>query len=140
MDPVSAFSLAGTILQFIDCGTRFVGLAWGLYQSKSDDSNTLIDLLTMTGNLDAVLPELISTKGHNDPERGLGQLAQECGKTTARLLDILQKVRAAEHARKRDALKAAFRLICKEREINALQDQLSAYRNQLNLHLLLSLR
>ncbi|KAF2676622.1 hypothetical protein K458DRAFT_410325 [Lentithecium fluviatile CBS 122367] len=140
MDPVAAFSLAGTILQFIDSGTRFVGLARGLYRSGSDDTNSHGDLLKLTKSLDAVLPKLKSTASDDDMEKSLNQLALDCGKTTARLLSILQKVKMAENARKRDALKAAFRLICKEDEIKSLQDQLSSFQNQLNLHLLLSLR
>jgi hypothetical protein len=140
MDPVTAFSLAGTILQFVDSGTRFVMLAWRLYRSEPDDVNDHGDLLKITESLDAILPKLKSTESDSDTEKSVSQLALDCGKTAARLLAILQKVKATENARKRDALKAAFRLTCKVDEIKSLQDRLSSFRNQLNLHLLLSLR
>lgn len=140
MDPVVAFSLAGTILQFVDSGTKFVALAWRLHRPESDDANDHGDLLKITENLDAILPKLKSTESDSDTEKSVSQLALDCGKTAARLLTILRKVKTAENARKRDALKAAFRLICKVDEIKSLQDRLSSFRNQLNLHLLLSLR
>jgi hypothetical protein len=140
MDPVVAFSLAGTILQFIDSGTRFVGLAWGLYSSGSNDTSTYGDVLKITKDLDAILPQLKSTESHSDAEKSISQLAADCGTTTTRFLAILHAAGAAGSARKRDAMKTAFRLTCKKDEIKSFQDQLSSFRNQLNLHLLLSLR
>jgi hypothetical protein len=113
MDPVIAFSLAGTILQFVDSGTRFVMLAWRLYRSESDDVNDHDDLLKITENLNAILPKLKFMESDSDTEKSVSQLALDCGKTAARLLVILQKVKTTENARKRDALKAAFRLTCK---------------------------
>ena len=140
MHPVTAFSLAGTVLQFVDSGTRFVVLARTLYQHGSDDNNDHVTLLKVTVDLEAVLPQLEATEIDSDEKNGLGQLALDCAKTAKRLLAILRKVKIAEITRKRDALKAAFRLAWKENEIKSLQDQLSSFRSQLNLHLLLSLR
>jgi hypothetical protein len=60
--------------------------------------------------------------------------------TAVQLLAILDKVKAADISRKRDALKVAFRLIYKEDKIKSLQDRLASFRSQLNLHLLLSIR
>lgn len=140
MDPVVAFSLAGTILQFLDSGTKFVKLAQGLYKHESDDANDHVHLLKITEDLDAVLLTLNSTENDGDREKSISQLALDCGKTATRLLAILQKVRTSGNIRKRDALKAAFRLIYKEDEIKSLHDILSSFRDQLNLHLLLSLR
>lgn len=140
MDPVVAFSLAGTILQFLDSGTKFVKLARRLYKHGSDDANDHVHLLKITEDLDAVLLTLKSTENDGDREKSISQLALDCGKTATRLLAILQKVRTSGNISKRDALKAAFRLIYKEDEIKSLHDILSSFRDQLNLHLLLSLR
>ncbi len=140
MEPIVAFSLAGSILQFVDSGTRFAALACRLYQHGSDDTDDHVHLLKITEDLNAVLPKLKATKTEGDGEKSLPQLAADCGKTTVRLLAILQRVKATKDARKRDALKAAFKLVYRKDEIKSLQDQLSSFRNQLNLHLLLSLR
>lgn len=140
MEAVAAFTLAGTILQFIDFGTKFVGLARKLYHQKSANDSDYVHLLKITESLDAILPELKSVENVSDREESLGQLALDCRKTAARLLAILGRVKIPENARKRDALKAAFQLIYKEDEIKSLHDHLSSFRNQLNLHLLLSLR
>ena len=140
MEPIVAFSLAGTILQFVDSGTRFAALAWRLYQHGSDDVDDHVHLLKITEDLNAVLPKLKPMNHEGDGENSLAQLAVDCGKTTVRLLTILQTVQTTKDTRKRDAVKAAFKLVYRKDEINSLQDQLSSFRNQLNLHLLLSLR
>ncbi|KAJ2895876.1 hypothetical protein MKZ38_006066 [Zalerion maritima] len=129
MHPVSALNLAGTILQLIDSGSKFARLAYRLYRSRADTSQVEYGDLRTT-----------ATPSSNDTEKSLGTLAQECGKTAAHLLAILQKVKPGELGRKRDALQAALRLILKEDEIKALQDNLSSYRSQLNLHLPRSIR
>jgi hypothetical protein len=140
MDPIIAFSLAGTILQFVDSGSRFVLLAHRLYRSAPDAAVDHRDLLKITYSLNTILPELQKAHSDGDIDKSLGQLARGCSMTAVQLLAILDKVKAADISRKRDALKVAFRLIYKEDEIKSLQDRLASFRSQLNLHLLLSIR
>ncbi|RMJ15118.1 hypothetical protein CDV36_005226 [Fusarium kuroshium] len=140
MDPVTAFSLAGTILQFLDSGTRFAFVAHRLYRSGADAVVEYGDVRDINDSLTVILPELQGISSDSDSERSLGQLACDCGKVANELRDILNKVGGAGTGRKRDALKAAFRLIYKEDDIKALQDRLSSFRSQLNLHLLFSIR
>lgn len=140
MEAVTAFSLAGTILQFIDSGARFAALAWRLYQHGSDEINDHVHLRKLTDELDALLPNLTSTGEPPSGEENLCQLALDCGKTNARSLSILKKVDASGNTRKRDAIRAAFQLVYKRGEIESLQDQLACFRTQSNLHLLVSLR
>ena len=140
MDPVSAFSLAGTILQFLDSGARFVGLVQDLYQDGLSDHDHHVHVLKVTEDLQKLLPELRSEDDNSGKEGSLTQLANRCNKTATRLVNILQKVKSGQNTRKRDAVKSAFKLLCREDEVDSLQDQLSSIRDQLNLHLLLSLR
>ena len=140
MDPVLAFGLAGTILQFVDSSTRFVAVARKIYRHGSDDAEDHIHLLKITECLDEALPKLTRIENSSETEQSLNQLALDCSKTAKRLLAILQKIKSAGNTRKRDALRTAFRLISNEHEIKSLDDQLSSFRNQMNWHLLLSLR
>lgn len=142
MDPVSAFSLAGTILQFIDSGTRFANLAWNVHQRGPDDADDSGTILKINKDLNAVLPELETANRANisDREQRLNQLAQDCGVLAKKLLSLLTKIKDGNSNRKRDALKTAIRKFCKEDEIKSLNVQLATFRDQFNLHLLLSLR
>ena len=140
MDPVSAFSLAGTILQFLDSGARFVMIAQDLYRDGLGDHDRHVHVLRLTEDLQKLLPELQSTDGSSGIDDSLSQLANSCNKTATRLIIILQKVKNGQNTRKRDAVMSAFKLFCKENEVKSLEDQLSSFRNQINLHLLLSIR
>jgi hypothetical protein len=135
MDPVTVFSLAGSILKFLDSGSRFVELAWRLYRSGPDERADRSELFGVTSNLEECLKS--PTTLQND---GIGKLAGDCNKVASKLLNVLQQVKVPENPRKRDALKAAFRLMWKGDEIKSLQLKLDSVRGDLSVHLLLSLR
>ncbi|KAK4949738.1 hypothetical protein LTR10_011580 [Elasticomyces elasticus] len=140
MEVVAAFGLAGTVLQFIDSGAKFVTLARSFYKQGTDDTGTDSHLVLITKSLNAILPILLNSENDHGTKHGLTQLATDCSEAAARLMRILESIRDPRFLRKRDAVKAAFRRMCKEEEIQSLQEQLSSFRDQLNLHLLLSLR
>jgi hypothetical protein len=146
MDPVTAFSLAGTVLQFIDSASRFVGLAWRLYRSGQDSAADVAELDVITKNLSNVLDGIPSSCSQQAPEGsgyqkdGLLKLAGDCKKVASQLIDVLQSVKLSKNPRKRDAVKTAFKLIWKEDEIKALHSRLDVFRSQFNLHLLISIR
>jgi hypothetical protein len=159
MDPVTAFGVAGTILQFIDSGAKFIGLSWRLYRT-GNGSDELPELIILTQHLGQVLESLGSSsstpsagQGQNDSPNagdGLFQLADECKDVGNKLLTILQSLhvtkprkkdeRKKDDIRKRDALKVAFQTIWKEDDIRSLQSRLDGFRAQFNLHLLVTLR
>ena len=138
MDPVTAFSLAGTILQFIDSGSRFIGLTWRLYRTGSGPGD-LPELTMLTKHLGQVLDILSPSSSSSSAGDGLFQLAGECKEVGSQLLSVLQTLRVS-HPRKRDALKLAFQMICKEDDIKSFQSRLDGFRAQFNLHLLVTLR
>ena len=79
MEAAAAFVLSGTILQFIDSGTRFVGHAWKLYHYGSDTGAEI--LLDITQDLHKLLPGLRSAEDSSGNDAGLIHLANECHKT-----------------------------------------------------------
>ena len=135
MDPISAFSLAGTVLQFLDSGSRFVLLAKRLYDGNLEEAPlSYAALQTAAVDLEEILPQLDnSTDGSNDGQ--VRQLAHECGKTARKLLVTLGKLKLEDAPRKRDAIKTAFRSICKEKEINSRRNQIQELRTQISFHL-----
>ena len=140
MDPLTAFSLAGTILQFVDSGARFIMLAQKMYQHGTDDIDAHVCLLRITEDLNAIIPDLKPIQNGDNKGKGLNQLAVNCSQTAERLLAILQKTKTTKGSRKRDAIKAAFILIFRKDDILSLEGQLSSFQRQLSLHLLLSIR
>ncbi|KAL9621958.1 MAG: hypothetical protein Q9160_003620 [Pyrenula sp. 1 TL-2023] len=133
MDPVSAFGLAGTILQCIDCGSRFVKLAQELYRAEADSPNHLSELEVLTRSFSDVLATFKSSERNpvsaENQHNGLVQLADECERVAGQLLKLLRELDTAGLSRKRDALKRAFQVIWRKDEVEALKSRLADFRN-----------
>lgn len=139
-----AVSLAASILQFIDVGSRFVSNVWKIYISGKERTSELPDIRETTEDLHNVLEGLKNSQGAvlgvREDERGLQQLVQSCQTLATELLGTLQKINLPDKIRKRDALMAAFRMVWKEEEIKSLQSRLEEFRQEVALHLLSLIR
>ena len=71
--------------------------------------------------------------------KGIVDLAKECATLVEKLLLSLNKLNVGDAARKRDAIRAAFKFTWKGDEIAALQGCLNEFRSQLTLSLLVSI-
>lgn len=144
MDPVSAFSLAGTILQFIDSGSRFIKLANEIYREEANGSDMLSELQKLTTSFEEVLKTFNSSETKSNSIEGqhgsLATLANHCQGVVEEMLKLLRELKLPSHPRKRDALKRAFQIAWKEDEIKALKSRLDDFLHQFSLHLLASLR
>jgi hypothetical protein len=143
-EAIAAFSLAANIVQFIDFGSNFASSVWKIYWSGRDGVSEVPDLRKITDDLQEVLKNLQLLAGNNEEilesECGIRQLAEQCQNVATELLISLSKVSLPDKVRKRDVLKAAFKIIWKEEEIKSLQVRLEGFGHQLTLHLLASLR
>lgn len=144
MDPVTAFGLAGAILQFVNSGSKFISLIWRVYRTGNDSSDDISELHLITNDLQQTLQHLSpSEEALTDRDAvtvGILRLAEDCQKIATELLSSLTKLQLPDVPRKRDALKRAFQVRWNEGEVRSLQGRLDAFRNQLVLHLLVSLR
>jgi hypothetical protein len=118
MDPVSAFSLAGTILQFIDSSSKFIGIAWKFYRRDHGGPNELSELALLTKHLNDVLGSLgSSSSSHNragSNHSDISNLANDYKATGNQLLALLAKLLKPpldKKSRKRDVVKAAFKTL-----------------------------
>lgn len=145
-EAVAALSLAANILQLVHCGLRFVSAAWGIYRSGQGGVDSFSDLHTISNDLEAVLRQIQTDTPGSAPRNsasgrgGIFQLAEECAKVARQMLDSLENVGLPEKGRKREAVKAAFKLMWKSEEIKSLQRRLEEFRNELILNLVISLR
>jgi len=142
-EAVAAFSLAANVLQFIDFGSRVMSNFWAFYKSSRHGTNEVPDLQGINNDLQQVLESLqVPTDDITQSDIGLLQLAQDCQNVALELETLLQSLFKAEAGNigKREALKAAFKLVWKEDQVRYLQERLDQFRNQLIVHLLASLR
>ena len=125
MDPASAFALAGTILQFIDSGSRFCKLAYQIHYAEAGGPEPWSDLRKLTQSFNDVLKAFKSSSNDTgEPESqygGLAKVASECEEIGKVLLGRLQEVFVSSHSRKRHILKRAFEITFMEGEIKSLK-------------------
>ncbi|KAH6888463.1 hypothetical protein B0T10DRAFT_548925 [Thelonectria olida] len=137
------FSLVAGILQVVDFGTKYVSTAHKLYKSGSDGVQSLADLQAFSNNLQAVLDTL---RKHSQNDGGISEspderaLAKACAATLSEMLDTLRSIKIPSKGRKREAVVAATKVLWRKDKIDALQDRLNHYNQQLTLNLVLSLR
>ncbi|KAK6070516.1 aflatoxin b1 aldehyde reductase member 2 [Seiridium cupressi] len=142
-EAAAALSLAANILQMVEYGAGFVATAWKLWKSGSEGVMGL-DLLSQ--NLKNVSQQLQTdlSSPSAEPEEasgyGMFELAAECLKTTQEMLGTLNSLGLPTGGRKREAVKATFKLKWKMEDIRALQAKLEGFRSQLTLNLVASLR
>jgi NACHT domain len=149
-EAIAAFGLAANIVQFVDFGSRVTTKFWKFYKSASDSLSDKLDLRTMNSDLQQILADLQESLALcNDVDTSLIQLARECSKVAVELHNVLKCLHslhesfAKEEMRFRNViktLKAAFKDVWRENEIESLQCRLDRFRSQLTLHLLSSLR
>jgi hypothetical protein len=141
-EAVAAFNLAAGVLQFIDFGSRVMSNFWTFYKSNRHGTKEP-DLQVINNDLRRVLENLqVPADDTAQSDVGLLQLAQDCQKVALDLETLLQSLFKAEagNSGKREALKAAFRLVWKDDQVRYLQERLDQFRHQLIVHLLASIR
>jgi hypothetical protein len=146
-EAIAALSLASSILQVIDFGSKFASTAWNLYKAAHHSIEGLDEIASLRAihiNLSDVLQDIRMQSSNADPasesSEGIVNLANECATLVEELLQSLSKLSLRDASRKRDALRAAFKFVWKGEEINALQARLNDLRSQLTLSLLVSVR
>jgi hypothetical protein len=142
-EALAAFSVAANVLQFVDIGTRTLSTFWSFYRSNRKGIQQAPDIVSILTDLQRVLEKFQLPPGDcTDEDAGLVQLARECQDVALEMQSLLHSLFNAETKSmgKRDALLAAFKMMCKEEKLRSLQDRLNQFRHQLVVHLLASLR
>jgi hypothetical protein len=149
-DPVSAFGLAASILQFVDFGSKFAKNALNIYKAGSQGAAAeMQQLQSTTADLQSVLKTLQPPRNTSNSsteleyDAGILKLAEECQQVATELLNSLNKINKIQRFEKPgkwDAIRTAFQVMWNEDNIKSLHIRMSEFRHQLTLHLLVSLR
>jgi hypothetical protein len=152
MDVMTGLSLAGTIVQFVDFGTRLLSDCRGLYKSSTGvlDPNQELELVTddlhrLINKLRLFLPTTEPYDPRNlDEEKDEEAFKDICDGATKVAEDLLRrlnklKVNGSKH-RKLESLQQAVRSAWSKREIINLVERLSGFRRALDSRVLFSIR
>jgi type II secretory pathway component GspD/PulD (secretin) len=146
-EAVAVLSLLSNILQVIGFGTNFASTAWKIYQGARhgrQDIDEVAYLRNINASLRDALRDLHAQAARVTPEsessRGIVDLSEQCTALIEELLRSLDSLGLGDVKRKRDALRATFKLAWKREKLDDLQSRLDGFRAQLHLSLLVSMR
>jgi hypothetical protein len=148
MDPLTALSLASSIVQFVDFGSELVAKGYRRY--KSPDGSLVEDADTEMAAHHLVY--LVSKLQHpsesrlRDSEAGQVEdqafraLCTKCESIGEELLSCLKAARVEGKHRKWKSFRQALRSVSTEEKLSKIEARLSALKDELEFHILVDLR
>ena len=152
MDPLSALSLAGNVLQFIDFGTKLFSKAGELYKSTVGSLAANDQLELVTADLRALVSKLRQSLSSEETQGETAQEDKETWSSFNRVCDEaadvadeiilrLGKLRLQDGKfRRLRSILQAVETLWSEREITSLLKRLSSLRIALETRVLFSIR
>jgi hypothetical protein len=138
MDPITAVSLVGAIVQFVDFSSKILSKTTELYRSSRSALAENVDIETITADLAKLNTRLKQSITASD--RDLQALCDACGGLAEQLLAALAKVKVDSKGQKWQSLRKALRSIWSKEKIKELEERLASFRAELNLRITVNIR
>jgi hypothetical protein len=142
LDPLTALSVAGTIVQFVDFGIKLVSKSNELYNSTNGTSIGNAELEVIAEDLQELTCRLQQVPDSGTAEdEALHKLAEQCAAVAKEFLLVLKehKVQGTTERRWKSARQAMKGLMSRD-EVDKVVLRLQRFRDELNLHILVSMR
>ncbi|KAE8454648.1 hypothetical protein EG329_000271 [Mollisiaceae sp. DMI_Dod_QoI] len=154
MDPLTALSVAGTIIQFVDFGNKLLTSSMQLYKSSQGSLKAYEELELVTGDLQSVVaklrrassivPEQATPAATEEFHREKDVFLEICDQTAniaQELLDRLKTLKVKSNGyRALESLKAAVRTAWSKDEISSLKGRLSILKDSLQSRSMVSIQ
>jgi hypothetical protein len=143
MEPLSALSVAAAVVQFLDFGGTVISSTYAIYKSSSKKSEGTDNIASITArlvDLNTNLEQSAKFSPTSRLDREIVQLCQQCNKAADTLLDALRQLSGTSNPTLWNSFKIALRTVWSQGDIDALQNRLESYRQQICMHILVGLR
>lgn len=147
MDPLTALSVAGCIVQFVDFAWKVVSKGNKIYRSNdgstaenSDLEVVTTDLILLQAKIKRTAPARDDADESTTQDAGLEKLVTASKELAETLLRRLNMAKAQGRYRRWKSLRQALKSVCTKDEIDTMAKRLSAFREELQTHILVSLR
>lgn len=149
MDPLTALSLAGTVVQFVDFGSKLITSSVQLYKKGELDvhaqaTSATNDILDFTIKLRRNLRVPDGSAALTEDDNLLKSICEGCDELAHDLLARLDKLKAPEKNRLGrniwPTLTAAFLAIWTKEDLADIKERLKEYRRQIDSRIIQSLR
>lgn len=147
LDPLTALSLAGNIIQFVDFSTKLVVKGREQYKSADGASVGDAELEAIAKDLQGVNHRLTSSlqiahaRTLTASDEALHKLSEQCSSVAEELIHILDKLKVHGTSNRRwKSFRKALKSLMKKEEVDAIAKRLQHFRDELNIHILVSMR
>ena len=142
MDPLSAVSLAGTVVQFLDFGIKLVAKASEIYSSASGAEIRNIELDAIARNLVSLNQRVrnrstnVSAQLTSEDEEALAAMMETCSKIGEELIAAIHKAKVQGIHKGWKSVRQALKSVLGLDKIQDLYNRLTQYREQIVVILL----
>jgi hypothetical protein len=149
MDPLTALSVAGTIVQFVDFGTKIVRGTYHMYNSATGALPVNEELEIITRDLAVLVTKLRQPlqaedaptgRLHNTLQVALQSLCDDCVRVADKLITRLDSLKVQGRHQVWRSFQHAIKAAWAQKEVDELAATLSKYRASIQTYLQLSLR
>ncbi|KAL5331546.1 hypothetical protein ACEPPN_001080 [Leptodophora sp. 'Broadleaf-Isolate-01'] len=135
MDPLTAISLASSIVQFIDYSTKLIHGAKEIYGSVTGATEENYRLENVTAEMQTLSLKLLPRQDaqQTEDEQALSRLAAECKILSDQILALLKSIKPKDFNSKSQSVWAALKSKWNEREKQELEERLKNCQSQLEL-------
>ena len=147
MDPLTALSVAGSVVQFVDFACKVVSKGNQIYRSNDGslaENNDLevvtTDLFLLQAKLMCSSPTIDTTSESSTPDPALANLVEASKELAEMLLQRLNMAKAQGRYRRWKSLRQALKSVCSKDEVDHMAKRLAIFREELQTHFLVSLR
>lgn len=149
LDPLTALSLAGNIVQFVDFSTKLLAKGHELYKSADGTSVGYSELEAIAKDLQELNDCLkqptpsqqADSKSSTNSEAALRRLSEQCSGVAGELVNALDKLKVQGTSNRHwKSFRQALKCLMKKEEVDAITARLQHFRDELNLHVLVTMR
>lgn len=148
MDPLTIFGAVASAVQFVEFAGKLVYGTGVIYKSAKSGEETHSDIETITKSLHQLSQELAkslaSHKARNgqlsESKKAMQQLCQSCQGTATELIKVLEELHGPDKPNYWSSFRKALAAVWKESDIEELRKRLDSFRQQISLHILVSVR
>ncbi|KAJ5626257.1 hypothetical protein N7510_002566 [Penicillium lagena] len=136
MDPLTAISLAGNILTFIDFSYKVIHGANEVLSTSNGMTPENERLSILVKDLNVVTQDLVTNiPARTENEKQLCALAANCHALSGELYQILRRLKVGDKKSKWEGLMVKWHSMRKEKDIDLIERRLNGYRSQILIRL-----
>jgi Fungal N-terminal domain of STAND proteins len=147
LDPLTAFSVAGTVVQFVDYTSKVFAKSSEIYKStrgatqiNEELQELATDLIDLTTKLSRPLLHEGPPNSPSEEEQRLEQLCIACSKIAADMITRLDNLKPPRTRKRWRSFQQAIKMAWTEDEMNELTVRLSGFKEAIQMHILVGLR